>query len=99
MWIEWLKYTYRGRMWTRSQGIGWFVFQLSRTPPSISDPAHICWWQFMHVLVGGMPAKADVSTDVWQYRQSIPSSPTWCLWLNGTGWSTISFCPVRYPDR
>ena len=28
----------------------------------------------MHVLVGGMPANADVSTDVWQYRQSMPSS-------------------------
>ena len=28
----------------------------------------------MHVLVGGMPANDDVSTDVWQYRQSMPSS-------------------------
>ena len=28
----------------------------------------------MHVLVGGIPANADVSTDVWQYRQSMPSS-------------------------
>ncbi len=25
--------------------------------------AQICEWQFMQVLVGGMPAKADVSTD------------------------------------
>ena len=36
----------------------------------------ICEWQFMQVLVGGMPANDDVSTDVWQYRQSIPSSRT-----------------------
>ena len=28
----------------------------------------------MQVLVGGMPANEDVSTDVWQYRQSMPSS-------------------------
>ena len=38
--------------------------------------AHICEWQFMQVLVGGMPANDEVSTDVWQYRQSMPSSPT-----------------------
>ena len=31
---------------------------------------HIWLWQVMHVSVGGMPAKALVSTDVWQYRQS-----------------------------
>ena len=30
----------------------------------------------MQVLVGGMPANDDVSTDVWQYRQSMPSSST-----------------------
>jgi len=41
----------------------------------------------MHVSVGGRPATAELSTDVWQYLQSIPSSPTWCLWLNGTGWA------------
>jgi len=27
---------------------------------------HICEWQFMQVFVGGMPAKFDVSTEVWQ---------------------------------
>ena len=26
----------------------------------------ICEWQFMQVLVGGMPAKLEVSTEVWQ---------------------------------
>jgi hypothetical protein len=40
----------------------------------------------MQVLVGGIPAKPDVSTDVWQYRQSMPKAATWCWWLNGTGW-------------
>ena len=39
----------------------------------------------MHVSVGGIPANDDVSTDVWQYRQSIPRPRTWCSWLNGTG--------------
>jgi hypothetical protein len=28
--------------------------------------AQICEWQFMHVRVGGMPAKEDFSTEVWQ---------------------------------
>src|SRR5690554_4883715 len=53
----------------------------------------------MHVCVGGKPAFADRSTAVWQYRQSMPSSPTWCLWLNGTGCSRATFCPVLYEDR
>src|SRR5438105_2168551 len=48
----------------------------------------------MQMRVDGMPACAAVSTVVWQYRQSRPSSPTWCLWLNGigcaTGWPTGS---------
>jgi hypothetical protein len=42
----------------------------------------------MQVLVGGMPAKPLVSTLVWQKRQSMPSSETWCLWLKGTGCSS-----------
>ena len=41
----------------------------------------------MHISVAGSPAKCDVSTLVWQYRQSIPSSLTWCLWLKGMGCS------------
>ena len=28
--------------------------------------AKICEWQFMQVLVGGMPANAESSTAVWQ---------------------------------
>jgi hypothetical protein len=36
----------------------------------------------MQVFVGGMPAKEDFSTDVWQYLQSRPIPPTWCAWLN-----------------
>ena len=30
----------------------------------------------MHVCVGGKPANDEVSTDVWQYRQSIPRPRT-----------------------
>ena len=47
----------------------------------------ICEWHVMQVSVGGSPAYAEVSTLVWQYRQSTPSSFTWCLWLNGIGWA------------
>ena len=43
-------------------------------------------WQFMQVRVGGTLAKEEVSTEVWQYRQSIPRL-AWCLWLKGTGCS------------
>ena len=32
-------------------------------------------WQFMQVFVGGMPAKEECSTEVWQYRQSMPKTP------------------------
>ena len=56
-------------------------------------------WQFMHVLVGGIPAKEDCSTEVWQYRQSIPASATWCLWLNGTGCCTATPTPDTYGER
>ncbi|MNC89202.1 hypothetical protein D3C83_51050 [compost metagenome] len=61
--------------------------------------AQICEWQFMHVFVGGMPANGDVSTDVWQYRQSMPSSRTWWRWLNCTGCSTYSCARVAYEER
>ncbi len=30
----------------------------------------------MQVLVGGTLAKLELSTEVWQYRQSKPSPPT-----------------------
>ena len=53
----------------------------------------------MHVLVGGMPANDEVSTDVWQYRQSMPSSPTWCAWLNWSGCSMNSLARVTYDER
>jgi hypothetical protein len=52
----------------------------------------------MHVSVGGSPAKDEVSTDVWQYRQSIPIPLTWCLWLNGTGWLRGTFTSVTYGE-
>jgi hypothetical protein len=53
----------------------------------------------MQVVVGGMPANAEVSTEVWQYRQSIPTPPTWCAWLNGTGWERVIDCVVTYSER
>ena len=37
-------------------------------------------WQFMHVWVGGIAAWAASSTVLWQYRQSIPSSPACSAW-------------------
>jgi hypothetical protein len=52
----------------------------------------------MQVCVGGIPADEEVSTAVWQYLQSIPSSPTWCLWLNCTGCITSLFWFVMYED-
>ena len=48
----------------------------------------------MQVATGGMPAKAERSTVVWQYRQWMPRPEKWCSWLNGTGWSRITPCPV-----
>src|SRR5262245_47369589 len=53
----------------------------------------------MQVFVGGIPANAEFSTDVWQYRQSRPTPPTWCAWLNWIGWSTNSICLVAQDDR
>ena len=52
----------------------------------------------MQVFVGGMPANAEVSTDVWQYRQSMPLPPTCRAWLNCTGWVLISFWVVTHPE-
>lgn len=43
-------------------------------------------------------SKEEVS-EVWQYRQSIPSSPTWCLWLNGTGWFGATPTSVMKDER
>ena len=40
--------------------------KLARTGSSIGLWFQICEWQFMQVLVGGMPAKAATSTEVWQ---------------------------------
>jgi hypothetical protein len=42
---------------------------------------------------------ADVSTEVWQYRQSIPSPPTWCSWLKGIGCVSVMPLRVVYPER
>src|SRR5215218_2121696 len=53
----------------------------------------------MHVSVGGMPANEDFSTEVWQYRQSMPRPRTWCSWLNGTGCFFTTYWPVAYDER
>src|SRR5204863_9954975 len=87
-WMLWLKYTKSGRSWTRVHWSGVLSRKLARTGSRMGAVVQICEWQFMHVLVGGIFANADSSTDVWQYRQSMPSPPTWCAWLNWTGCST-----------
>ncbi len=46
------------------------------TGSSMGLPSQIWEWQVMQVCVGGSPAKAEVSTELWQYRQSIPRPPT-----------------------
>ena len=56
--------------------IDWPVRKLARTGSSVGLVLQICEWQFMHVLVGGILAKLEVSTVVWQYRQSRPRPPT-----------------------
>src|SRR5262245_8532539 len=76
MWMLWSKYTKSGRSFTRDQRSGWPVRKLARTGSSIGLSFQIVLWQFMQVAVGGMPAKAVVSTEVWQYRQSRPSPET-----------------------
>ena len=53
----------------------------------------------MQVFVGGTFATAARSTPVWQYRQSMPSSPAWCLWLNWTGCSRATDTWVTYDER
>ena len=78
--------------------MGFPSFKLSRTGCEIGLSGQICEWQDMQVYVGGIPADDEVSTDVWQYRQSIPSPRTWCSWLNGTGCSSTTPCWVWYGD-
>src|SRR5215218_2363895 len=75
------------------------VAKLDRTGSSRSALVQICRWQFMHVSVGGIPANADFSTEVWQYRQSIPRPRTWCSWLKGTGCFFTTYWPVAYEER
>ena len=48
----------------------------------------------MHRAVEGMPALAALSTLVWQYLQSMPSSTTWWRWSNCTGCTGGSSWPV-----
>src|SRR4029079_18031403 len=66
-WMLWLKYTKSGRSCTRVHSMDRPVLKLARTGSRYALVEKICEWQFMHVLVGGIPANEDVSTDVWQY--------------------------------
>src|SRR5512140_1201769 len=75
-----------------SHVIGFPVAKLWRTGSSSGLSVQICEWHIMQVSVEGMPATEPFSTEVWQNRQSMPSSMAWCWWLNGTGCS--SACPT-----
>src|SRR5689334_4287715 len=52
----------------------------------------------MQVFVGGMPANDDFSTEVWQYRQSMPLPPTCRSWLNWMGCSRATWTSVTHGD-
>src|SRR5688500_17547006 len=65
-WMLWLKYTKSGRSLTRVHCSGVLFWKLVRTGSRIGAVFQICEWQFMQVLVGGIFAKADSSTEVWQ---------------------------------
>jgi len=66
------------------------VNQLARTWSSSGLLFQTCAWQERQVSVGGIPALEAFSTVVWQYRQSMRSSWTWCRWSNITGWTICS---------
>ena len=72
--------------------------RLARTGSSIGAFFQICEWQLMQVYVGGIPALYETSTEVWQYRQSIPRPREWCSWLNGTGCSRTTRTSVSFGD-
>src|SRR5439155_13584216 len=63
-WMLWLKYTKSGRSCTRVHWIDRSVLKLSRTGSRKGLFEKICEWHVMQVLVGGIPAKADSSTEV-----------------------------------
>ena len=65
-WAEWSKYTKSGRSLTFVHSIEVSLRKLARTGSSVGLLLQIWEWQFMQVLVGGMPAVADTSTEVWQ---------------------------------
>src|SRR5438045_9085717 len=65
-WMLWLKYTKSGRSCTRVHSSGVLSRKLARTGSRIGALVHICEWQFMHVLVGGMFATGHSSALVWQ---------------------------------
>ena len=62
----WSKYTKSGKSCTRVHWSDVPVRKLSRTGARYGLLAKICEWQFMHVLVGGIPANALSSTEAWQ---------------------------------
>jgi hypothetical protein len=52
----------------------------------------------MQVCVGGIPAEAEVVTELWQYWQSILRL-TCSAWLNGTGWVGLFRANAGYGER
>src|SRR6476620_10413098 len=98
-WMLWLKYTKSGRSWTRTHAIDLPDRKLSRTGSRNGLVEKICEWQFMHVLVGGIPANDESSTDVWQYRQSMPLPATCRSWLNWIGCSLATWAVVTHDER
>jgi hypothetical protein len=51
---------------TRTHSSGRLSRKLARTGSRIGAVFQTCEWQFMQVLVGGMPANEELSTAVWQ---------------------------------
>src|SRR4029078_4688460 len=65
-WMLSLKETKAGRLWPGVHSSGGFSRKLARTGSRIGALVQICEWQFMQGFVGGVFAKADSSTVVWQ---------------------------------
>ena len=53
---------------------------------------------YVDLNTSGIPALAETSTEVWQYRQSIPRPRVWCSWLNGIGCSRTTRTSVSLGD-
>ena len=83
-------FTCSGSRWICSHWIGFCVFPVLLQDADALDlvvvAAGTAEWQPMQSSTDGTPAACDRSVPEWQYWQSIPNSPAWCLWLKGIGW-------------